>query len=860
MIASAAPVARADVTWDPTQDRMAWTDRSTAADVQARIWLLTFGGAPNFPGRVLVTRATDYNVFGWALTQLSGLDSGLDAVSWTDGTTQRQRVFYVKQGGVYMLPWDNDVAGTPVQINPVTFQFGYFAQNTDLAAVTFNVSGTRWLAVASGATLGGQAGYLCIYESSDLGAHWWNSCSGDRPLPASNHDIVGVVAGGTTTPEFYFQNLFATLSRARRAGTNSWIFHEELSVPTTIAASIVATPAQDPFIGRIELGVIGSDQLIRTARITPTDTAPSWSTRAALPTGVVPASTTSVLGATACCGTAGGSREQIFVLGSNLGLYYMTSSTSGSWPSSWTGPQYSYSGYVFSVGTVVVAPAASSYQARVFGTVGWPTLTLQEFSVNTSLFNDYIKVQWYQQAIGALGVAIAETAASADTGLAIMTGTDRNWTGVPTSPWLVRLRGSNDGGNTYDPTDSLIQPFGGSSWFLTDATAAAYAGRLHHSVLEVQYPSNGCHHTGALDNAIACKVSHRRGASAAAISSLSTPGQDAFLIDSSNISPNLDHSWMVNTPDGAVHVVYAGAPGSTCMSIGCYWKLPSSGSAQRATTAGIDAPPAVRGANNEVYAVGDVNNGWSRICTLKNAFAPGGVQPADCTMLGTCGSPSGNCTMQGGTLEWTPAPSDGGKVYTGPEITQWASTETACTLQSGKKYKCFNTYALRAVAADPFVNYRVYVAYVAGGGSAPGIYFTRSAGGANWGLFTQPVLLAQNTPTVFYYDPQITVDTDGSIIVSFSGISVAPGDTSGNATFFVSLSGDGVNFVPWIPTGNFWNTSMMPYHCGRGTYFFGEYRDSNAFGNRAYLSFQAGGSTSSPYVYGTGWMNRWNIE
>jgi len=230
-------------------------------------------------------------------------------------------------------------------------------------------------------------------------------------------------------------------------------------------------------------------------------------------------------------------------------------------------------------------------------------------------------------------------------------------------------------------------------------------------------------------------------------------------------------------------------------------------------------------------------------------------------MLGKCGSQSGNCTTQGGTLEWTPTHSGADKIYTGPEITQYASTETVCQSQNGKKYKCFNTYGLRAVAADPFVNYKVYVAYVAGGGSAPGIYFTRSTGGSNWGLFTQPVLIAQNSPNVFFYDPQITVDTDGTIIVSYNAISVAPGDTTGTATFLVSLSGDGVNFASWFPAGpGNWNTSMMPYHCGRGAYFFGEYRDSNAFGNRAYLNFQAGGSTSSPYVYGTGWMNRWNID
>jgi hypothetical protein len=270
-----------------------------------------------------------------------------------------------------------------------------------------------------------------------------------------------------------------------------------------------------------------------------------------------------------------------------------------------------------------------------------------------------------------------------------------------------------------------------------------------------------------------------------------------------------------------------------------------------------------------VYAFVDVSTAWSKICTLKNAFT-GGVTEADCTMLGKCASQSGDCVSQpDGTARWVPPPSSspsaGGRVYIGPEISQYPTSEMECQLQNGKKYKCFNTYPLRAVAADPLVNYKVYVAYTANSAAAPyarGIYFTRSTGGSNWGNFTQPVLIAQDATNIFYYDPQITVDTDGTVIVSYNAFATAPGDTSGNGTFFISISGDGgATFLPWAPAGlNNWNTSTMPYHCGRGVYFVGEYRDSNAFGNRAYVSFQSGGSTTSPYAYGTGWMNRWNIE
>src|ERR1044071_3084377 len=98
-------VAQASNTWDPTGDRMAWTDRSTAMDIQPRIWLLTNGSLGN-PGRLLMTRRPDVSTNGWLNLQIGGLDTGLDAVYWQDGATQRQRVFFVKNGEIFMLTYD----------------------------------------------------------------------------------------------------------------------------------------------------------------------------------------------------------------------------------------------------------------------------------------------------------------------------------------------------------------------------------------------------------------------------------------------------------------------------------------------------------------------------------------------------------------------------------------------------------------------------------------------------------------------------------------------------------------------------------------------------------------------------------
>src|SRR5204863_5664359 len=142
-----------------------------------------------------------------------------------------------------------------------------------------------------------------------------------------------------------------------------------------IGLSSAATPAQASFAGNVELAIIDTAGHVQTSRINPANAAPTWFPQAALPNGVVPFGSLTALGATACCLT-GSDREKLFVVGSDLQLYQMTSiGTSGSWPSSWAGPYVSQSGYVASIGTVTKESSLSSYQPRVFGAVGVPNQT-----------------------------------------------------------------------------------------------------------------------------------------------------------------------------------------------------------------------------------------------------------------------------------------------------------------------------------------------------------------------------------------------------------------------------------------------------------------------------------------------------
>jgi hypothetical protein len=269
----------------------------------------------------------------------------------------------------------------------------------------------------------------------------------------------------------------------------------------------------------------------------------------------------------------------------------------------------------------------------------------------------------------------------------------------------------------------------------------------------------------------------------------------------------------------------------------------------------ITGPPrAVRGANNEVYAFTDDMNGWSTICNMKNAFN-GGVQTTDCAWLG------GN---------QTPAPKGGADdshpylVSVGPVVSSPPS-DSRCPLIGGNKYKCFDAAGLRAVVADPATPYKVYVAYaVATSTTASSIYFTRSSGNTNcgtscpFGAWTVPKNLTPGGG--FNYDPQITVDSEGTIYVTYSRIFTTTEGTSGAANFFTQYSTDGG--ATWVSTAVpaiAWNTSSIQYHCHRGNWFMGDYHDTKPYGNRSYITYQYGGTLTTPYQYRGRWISKWSL-
>jgi hypothetical protein len=569
----------------------------------------------------------------------------------------------------------------------------------------------------------------------------------------------------------------------------------------------------------------------------------------------------------------GTDREKLFVVGSDLKLYQIQSiGTGGNWPSSWQGPYLSPSGLQATVGTMANGVAAASYQPRVFGAVGLPTYTLQEFASGIAQFNDHLKIG-DATGVGDTNVKVAETSGAANNSFGIMTAIDRNFPDPigPAGPWKVRLRSSTDGANSFGSSDSLILPFS-SGAFLADPTVSVSnnpTDLLHHTSLEVLYANGICTQSPTFTGS---NVFYRRNTSAATIAtSNQNDGQNGFLVDS-DTGGNLDHPWTVTLPDGSVHIAYwNGATSTRCpvASKVCYWKRDANGtiSGPKAVwnangSIGLASRPvrAIRGAiniNNEVYAYNDLYSasGWGKICTLKNVFSQNGMQSTDCGTLG------GNLT---------PVPTGSSdladfRVNVGPALGGDHPPDTLCDRvppQTGQHYKCFAASPLVAAAADPVTAYKVYVAYVVAAQDANGnatsstIYFTYSTGGS-FGTTTWVTPVPLSPTTGIYYDPQITVDQNATIVVSYSSIAQAPGDTSGLATLYLKMSPDRGASWQEVPT-YLWAANLIQYHCERGVYFIGDYRDGKVFGNRAFLSHQAGVSGSLSMA--GHWVSQWMLQ
>lgn len=132
--------------------RMAAVDRLSDTGWQPRVWSVAYGD-------YLVSKRTDDNTGSWTIN-MSSVTSGVDVASFSDGSTQFQRVFFARQNRIAQLVYDNDAFNTwgflPLPSGGQVFS------NTDVAAVHWVTGSTHRYAVAAVATNGS----VCIWNGT----------------------------------------------------------------------------------------------------------------------------------------------------------------------------------------------------------------------------------------------------------------------------------------------------------------------------------------------------------------------------------------------------------------------------------------------------------------------------------------------------------------------------------------------------------------------------------------------------------------------------------------------------------------------------------------------------------------------
>ncbi len=250
------------------------------------------------------------------------------------------------------------------------------------------------------------------------------------------------------------------------------------------------------------------------------------------------------------------------------------------------------------------------------------------------------------------------------------------------------------------------------------------------------------------------------------------------------------------------------------------------------------APVILEGAGNAVY-VWTVGGTWPELCEVS-------PDPGVCVQV-TDGS---------------------GPMLSSPDITFGASgaydesIHRTCN-SSGAYRRCFDTQQPMDVAANPNV-VELYAVWQGidpdSSAHAASIYFSHTLQGTldNW---TLPVRLNTRTSdTMEYFQPSITVDQTGFLVVDYA--SIEPGEVSPTATAsdYEAYSVDGGASWAEVDLEAHWDPADLPFHCGPGRhkFFLGEYREGSAVGYRAYNTFP---ESRSAHVTQSGlWSSRWSVN
>jgi hypothetical protein len=827
-----SPWASAGARFDPAESRrMAVTDRSTTAGLQARVWTVSTDSLH------LTSKRPDISENGWTEHLLSGftVESGLDAVSLNDAGTARQRVFFAATlnptNVIQMLNFDGDSPGGITNLPDIADTFS----NTDVAAVSWN-DGSQRVAVAAIAT----NGKVCVWEG--LGFSFTTSpwCSAASFASTSAPDIVGAVY--SNTPVFFVRTAGSNLGRLRRTAVNTYATTDLSRPPGNSPVNSSMWVGLSIAFAGLEVGFTTAAGTLWTARVTPTGASATFTSMPALGATLDTASRTAITGMRYWSG-AGGDRLVYFARDTTGALYRLFTNAAGAWGVSWGAGVVPPDEEWRSCGVATVrSDLVNGDTPLVFGAVGRNAVTLVGFVLHEYDgvgFRDHVRFQAAPGIVEALGFGYAdqsetttgnfeatESAVGVHSISALATAIRRG----DLAPWRVVLDDSTDGAFDWG-NDYVVSPLaGGIDPSLTDPyVAVGTNGSFHHLALQLELSNNGMLNNCFLTPATTRDLLYRRGGSALAMANLTTVGTDLQVVST---DPALDHGGMIITADGTRHFIYVETGGVKHRSLS-----PTDVFSAETTVAGLSGPPGILlGASGSVF-------GWA--------------SALDIQFPDVCPLPSGTCGVVGGGGGLNPPAVDPDIFFGVSSPTRNSATHQTC--QSGSIFfRCFDTQQAVAFAAHPNVSFRIYAVWPANQGGTRSLQFARTTA-LNLTTWSAPVTIATST-THEFIDAEITVGADGTLVVTYSRIENFDATPAGEPKIAYSVN-EGVNWTV-VNSVSFplWDPHNLGFHCRREKYFLGEYRQGSRVGNRVFNTLPRTGVNSPARVVQTGlWSSRYSL-
>jgi len=839
-----------DFTWHPIASRFAVTNDPSTPGALDRVWLLVDGGSET--PRRLVSSLIEATTDNWLDTGIWGITSELDGVSFSDAQKHYQRVFFAREGQLQMLRADVPLArpseAFEIAVDTIAAPAGYTIGAGDLAAALYEPpGGERSIVVLAPATFAGTAGYYCIYQLALAAEQWSLTCSAQATVHAET-DVAAVAMGSEL--HFYFRGLDDSLVRVARQAPDVF---QEASVPlpaeSKLAASLWAMPSE--FDGLVQLIVVTQAGELWSAR-PPADRSapPEWTLVPALPDGQLVSTGRHALAAIVT-DQYGPKRGDLFgepfqhkltelrVIAAVDGQHYFMATDdhyeARPWMDGWATRTLEREQRVRAIGGMTWYPVPLGtlrvqVGAALCVTGGERTTALQE----SVLF--FANLPWRDHLRPSEPVALPSAAGVAE--LSSTSGPDRTVVAMArrsAPPFTVDLLESNDGATTFASVETLeTLPRVAADDIASSAlepTLGYGGGKVHLTTLEWALDESCADPAGR-----SRRVVYRRADNAAELAALSMDTDDVFI--ASGQLPHASNPTMVITEGmlgAVVHIVFNAGPDGALY----YWRLPA-GETETPDPIRLDAtmpsgPAALAAGVEDQLWVASYDGHRFALCPL----GPEGVVVARCT------------EPDAATVK--PLSQD---MRFGAELSGDDAPDSACAPLSGRHYKCTRDDKPFSITVDKWLRHQVLVAFTAADVDDSTSVFVASYCGSQ-GVqgdcsspgWREPVAVSSRPNAKrFYFDPEITVDLDGEIVVSYASLPTTPSSAPARSYIERAHFDPKHSLVQSPPRAVDWDTASLPYDCVTRRWALGSQRQSDIVDSRSLHVVRDGSGHSARWL------------